>query len=507
MSFEYKHINKLFINGRWVPPVKGENAVKIPVINPATEEEICKISGGTAEDVDIAVDAARKAFERSGVGAWSTLKGAERAPYLRAISKKLVEKKEYLAKMESLNCGKPFREALWDLDDVAGTFSYYADMAEKLDTKQNKPIKLPDDRFSTVLQYAPTGVVGAIIPWNYPLLMAAWKIAPALAAGCCIILKPSEVTPLTAYELTAIIEEAGLPAGVFNLVQGFGADVGGPLSKHPGIDKVAFTGSVATGKAVMTAASQSLKRVSLELGGKSPFIIFEDADITEATEWIMFGAFWTNGQICSSTSRALIHESIYEKVLANLAKVTSTIHVGDPFCENDPSIGPVVNAAQFKKILKYIEIAKQEGARLVCGGKAAHPKGYYVQPTVFADVKDTMTIWKEEIFGPVLSVCSFKTEEEAIRLANGTEFGLAGAVMSKDQARCDRIIRSLRAGITWVNCSQPAFTQSPWGGMKHSGFGRELGKWGLEGYLEVKQVTTYLVKEPGKWGWYIKSPL
>ncbi len=228
-------------------------------------------------------------------------------------------------------------------------------------------------------------------------------------------MQPSEVTPLTAYELTAIIEEAGLPAGVFNLVQGYGADVGNPLTKHPGLDKIAFTGSVATGRTVMTSAASGVKRVSLELGGKSPFIVFEDADLTEATEWIMFGAFWTNGQICSSTSRVLIHESIYEKVLANLAKVTATIFVGgkgvdslivvDPFSDNDPSIGPVVNATQFKKILRFIETAKQEGARLICGGKAAHPKGYFIEPTVFADVKENMTIWKEEIFGPVLSVC------------------------------------------------------------------------------------------------------
>jgi len=504
---EFKYGNKLFINGKWVSPIKGEKNCIIPIINPSTEEVICTISGGTAEDVDVAVNAARKAFERTDNKAWSTLKGTERAPYLRAISEKLAEKKEYLAKMETLNCGKPLREALWDLDDVAGCFAYYADLAEKLDTKQNKPVKLPDERFKTVIQYSAVGVVGAIIPWNYPLLMAAWKVAPALAAGCTIILKPSEVTPLTAYELASIIQEVGIPDGVFNLVQGLGADVGSPISKHAGIDKVAFTGSVVTGRNVMLGATQNLKRVTLELGGKSPFVIFEDVDINEATEWIMFGAFWTNGQICSSTSRVLIHESIYQKVLENLAKQTSKIFVGDPFSENDPSIGPVVNSSQFKKVLKYIEIGKQEGAKLLIGGKTPQKKGYFIEPTIFYDVKESMTIWKEEIFGPVLSICSFKTEEEAIRLSNNTEFGLAAAVMSKDQNRCDRLIKAFRAGITWINCSQPAFTQAPWGGFKMSGFGRELGKWGLKNYLEIKQVTSYTVQEPGKWGWYIKSPL
>jgi len=499
------YVTKLFIDGKWVEPVSKDNVNKIPVVNPATEEEITRIAAAGPEDVELAVSAARRAFERTGINAWSTLTGTERAVYLNAISKKLVEKKEQLARLETLNCGKPLREALWDLDDVAGCFAYYAELAIKLDKRQNKPVKLPDDRFSTVIQYAPLGVVAAVIPWNYPLLMAAWKVAPALAAGCTIILKPSEVTPLTAYLLTAIIEEAGVPAGVFNLLHGYGAEVGNPLTKHPGVDKIAFTGSVATGRNVMTNASHGLKRVSLELGGKSPIVVFDDADIVEAVEWIMFGAFWTNGQICSSTSRALIHESIYPQVIERLAKEVPKIFVGDPFSENDPSIGPVVNAAQFKKVLKYIELGKSEGARLLVGGTAPHSKGYFITPTVFVDVKENMTIWKEEIFGPVLSVCKFKTEEEAIRLANGTDYGLAAAVLSKDQARCDRLIKAFRAGITWVNCSQPAFVQAPWGGMKISGFGRELGKWGLDNYLEVKQVTSYLVKEPGKWGWYIKS--
>eukprot|EP01118_Nematostelium_gracile_P006438 TRINITY_DN2075_c0_g1_i2.p1 TRINITY_DN2075_c0_g1~~TRINITY_DN2075_c0_g1_i2.p1 ORF type:complete len:500 (-),score=161.66 TRINITY_DN2075_c0_g1_i2:89-1588(-) len=494
----------LFINGQWVEPVKGG---RFTLINPATEKPIREISVGTKEDVDLAVDSARKAFDKEG--GWASTTGKERATYLRAISKKIAEKKELLAKLETETCGKPHREASWDMDDVSGCFAYYAEMAEKLDDRQNEVIELPDDRFKTVVQYAPTGVVAAIIPWNYPLLMAAWKVAPALAAGCCIILKPSEFTPLTAIELANITKEVGLPDGVFNLINGVGPDVGGPLTSHPKVDKIAFTGSVATGSKVMNAGSQTIKNVTLELGGKSPLVVFDDVDIVEAVEWIMFGCFWTNGQICSATSRLLIHEKIAPAVLERLSKEANNIFVGDPFTEKDPSMGPLVNSAQYKRVFDYIEKGKKEGATLLCGGKKPvnATSGYFVEPTVFINVTPEMSIWKEEIFGPVLSVMTFKTEEEALYLANNTEFGLGAAIMSKDEARCQRFVKAFRAGIVWVNCSQPCFCQAPWGGMKQSGIGRELGRWGLENYLEVKQVTSYVVKESGKWGWFVKSKM
>jgi len=496
--------SKLYINGNWTDC--GSKA-SIDVINPTTEEVIHLQARGDSTDVDKAVQAARNAVAiTSGHYAWSTTTGTERAKSLRAIAAGIGNRKQELAKIESMNCGKPYREALWDMDDVQGCFDYYAGLAEQLDQKQNRPVTLPDDRFTTVIQYAPVGVAACIIPWNYPLLMAAWKVAPALAAGCAVILKPSELTPMTAVELTKIIHEAAIPPGVFNLLTGYGMEVGSPLSEHPGVDKIAFTGSVPTGRSVMQAASNTIKNVTLELGGKSPLVIFDDVDIVEAVEWTMFGAFWTNGQICSSTSRLLLQESIAKKVLDRLSLEAKKISVGDPFIENDPSMGPLISETQHKKVLGFVQSGIEQGATLLTGGKkpSGLNKGYFLEPTVFYNVKPDMRIWKEEIFGPVLSVMTFKTEEEAIRLANDTSFGLGAAIMSKDEDRCTRFVKAFKAGIVWVNCSQPCFVQGPWGGVKMSGIGRELGEWGLDNYLEVKQVTTYKVKESGKWAWFIK---
>jgi len=506
MTSNHQFKTQFYIDGKWTDPVDGGKS--IPVINPSTEEVITHVKGGTEKDVDLAVRAARRAFEvQSGPTAWSTLLGAERAKYLRAIAKGVAEKKELLAKLEATDCGKPHREAELDVDDVSACFEFYAGLAEKLDERQDENVKIADDRFKSVIQYSPLGVVGAIIPWNYPLLMLTWKIAPALAAGCTVVLKPSEVTPITALEFAQIVHDSGVPAGVFNVVNGYGADVGGPLSRHPEVDKVAFTGSVATGSTVMREASATIKNVTLELGGKSPIVVFDDADVLDAVEWIMFGIFWTNGQICSATSRLIVHENIADKLLNRLVEETKKIHIGDPFSKEDPSIGPLVNEIQHKKVLKYIETAKKEGARVLTGGQRPSNinKGYFIEPTVLVDVKEEHTVWKEEIFGPVLSVMTFKTEEEAIRLANNTIYGLGASIISRDEARTKRFAKAFRAGIVWVNCSQPAFCQCPWGGMKQSGIGRELGTFGLENYLEVKQVTSYQVTEPGQWGWYIKS--
>jgi len=497
--------DKLYINGKWVAPVRGKT---FPVYNPATEQVIHQAPAATEEDVNLAVEAARKTFDLpEKENNWSMLKGAQRAPFLRTIAAKITEKKEHLARLESTDCGKPYREALWDMDDVATCFNYYADLAEKLDARQNKPVTLPDDRFKTVIQHMPIGVVAAIVPWNYPLLMATWKVAPALAAGCTIVLKPSELSPLTALELAEIIDAAGVPPGVFNVITGYGAEAGAPLVRHPGIDKIGFTGSVPTGSNIMQSAAKDVKAVTLELGGKSPVVIFDDVDIAEAVEWIMFGIFWTNGQICSATSRLLIHENIAKPVLERLAVEAQKIYVGDPFTEKDPSMGPLVSKGQYEKVLAFIEGAKREGATVLTGGRRPphQATGYYVEPTVFVNVREDMTIWKEEIFGPVLAVMTFKTEEEALRLANGSQYGLGAAIITNDKERSDRFVRAFRSGIVWVNCSQPCFCFAPWGGVKKSGVGRELGKWGLDNYLAVKQVTSYEVKESGKWGWFIKS--
>jgi len=494
--------DKLYINGKWVAPARGQT---LPVIDPSTEEVFHHVASATQEDVDLAVEAARTAFVNEN--GWSSWSGKMRAVYLRKISDKLKEKKDFLGKIETKDCGKPLREALWDMDDVAGCFAYYADLAEKLDERQNTVVEVPDNKFKTVIQYLPVGVVAAIIPWNYPLLMAAWKVAPALAAGCTIILKPSENTSLTALELAAIADEIGLPVGVLNVITGYGPSAGEPLTKHVAVDKIAFTGSVPTGSRIMHAAADEIKKISLELGGKSPIIVFDDVDIKEAVEWVMFGCFWTNGQICSATSRLLVHESIASKLFSRLKEETEKINVVEPTSELDPIIGPVVSKAQYDKVMGYIAKGKAEGATVLCGGKRPinKPKGYYIEPTIFTSVNPGMTIWREEIFGPVLSVMTFKTEKEAIQLANDSNFGLGAAVISKDTQRCQRIAKQFRAGIVWINCSQPCFIQGPWGGLKKSGIGRELGTWGLDSFLEVKQITEYTSTDP--WGWYIKSKI
>ena len=353
------------------------------------------------------------------------------------------------------------------------------------------------------MRHEPVGVVGQIIPWNYPLLMAAWKVAPALAAGCTTVLKPSEHTPLTALELARIAHEVGLPAGVLNVVTGLGAATGAPLTTHPLVRKLAFTGSVPTGRRVMQAAAQDIKNVSLELGGKSPFIVFADADLEQAVEWIMFGIFWNQGQVCSATSRLLVEESLAPELLDRLAAAAKKITIGDGLAPGT-LLGPLVCASQYEKVLAHLAAGQAAGARLITGGgrPAGLTKGYFLEPTIFTDVPRGSALWREEIFGPVLCVGTFRTEAEAVAEANTSEFGLAAAVMSRDLARCDRVAEELEAGIVWINCSQPTFNQAPWGGVKRSGIGRELGRWGFENYREPKQITRY--KSSAPWGWYLK---
>lgn len=489
---------QLFIDGEWREPIKRK---RIPIVNPTTEETIGDIPAATAEDVDVAVEAARKAFFSNGGKDWTSATGAYRAKYLRAIAAKIRERKSELAKLEAIDCGKPLDEAAWDIDDVSGCFEYFADAAEKLDSKQKSPVSLPMEGFKSHVLREPIGIVGLISPWNYPLLMAIWKVAPALAAGCTAILKPSELASVTCLELGEVCREVGLPPGVLNILSGLGPEAGAPLAAHPKVDKIAFTGSSATGTKVMTAAAQLVKPVTLELGGKSPIVVFEDVDLDKAAEWTIFGCFWTNGQICSATSRLIVHESIAAQLLEKLVKWSENIKVSDPL-EEGCRLGPIVSASQYEKVMKYISTAKEEGAKIVHGG--ARPphlkKGFFVQPTIITDVKTSMQIWKEEVFGPVLCVKTFATEEEALELANDTEYGLAAAVLSDDLERCDRVVKALQVGCVWVNCSQPCFCQAPWGGKKRSGFGRELGEWGLDNYLNIKQVTEYISSEP--WGWY-----
>lgn len=486
---------RLYINGEWVAPAEGGT---LPVIDPATEEVFHHIPAATAPDAEAAVAAAREAFDN---GPWPRMTGAERAKYLRAIAQGIRDRLPELAHMETRDNGKPLPESEWDLSDAAGCFDFYADLAEELDGEVEE-IALADDRFTAKAVREPLGVAVAIVPWNYPLLMASWKVAPALAAGCTMILKPAETTSLTALELGAIAEAAGLPKGVLNILSGKGSVVGQALVEHPQVDKVAFTGSGPVGSRIMATGARDIKRISLELGGKSPFVVFADSEIEKAVEWIMFGIFWNQGQVCSATSRVLVEAPLYPRLLERLVEEAQKIRIGNGLDEGT-LLGPLVNKSQYEDVLRHIDRAVEQGATVACGGRHdGFDKGFWVAPTVLTDTAPDSDAWVEEIFGPVVCIRPFDTEDEAIRLANDSRFGLAAAVMSADETRCERVARAFRAGIVWINCSQPTFTEAPWGGYKQSGIGRELGRWGLDNYLETKQITSFVSEEP--WGWYLK---
>jgi betaine-aldehyde dehydrogenase len=488
--------SKLFIDGGWRDAEAGG---MLDVINPANERVFHRCAAGTAKDIDAAVAAAKAAM----AGPWSRTTGKDRAKYLRSIAAAIEERKQPLAEIEVKDNGKPLPEALWDVGDAAYCFNLYATYAEELDARQGEVIAVPDARFRSRVRYMPAGVAGLIVPWNYPLLMAAWKVAPAIAAGCTLVLKPSEYTPLTALELARIAAEVGLPSGVLNVVTGLGIDAGARLAAHPDVHKLAFTGSVPTGISVAAAAARDVKSISLELGGKSPIVIFDDADIEQAVEWVMFGIFWNQGQVCSATSRLIVQDCMAQMLIDRLASEAKKITIGDGMTPG-VLLGPLVSKRQYEKVLRYIEVGKSEATLVTGGARPAHfNEGYFIEPTIFADVPKTARIWREEIFGPVLAVKTFNTEEEAVALANDSEFGLAAAVMSSDPNRAERVAEAFEAGIVWINCSQPNFLEPPWGGIKKSGVGRELGTWGLNNFLEPKQITTYATKEP--WGWYLKG--
>lgn len=488
--------SQLYIDGKWRDPAQGG---RFDTVDPATERVLQQVPMATAEDIDLAVTAARRAFD----GGWARTSGAERAVFIEALADDLEARQDELATLEVHDNGKPLPEAQWDIGDAIGCFRYYAQLARELDERQDEALALPDERFRCRIRYEPVGVAGQIIPWNYPLLMAAWKVAPALAAGATCVLKPSELTPLTALELAASADRSGLPAGVLNVVTGLGGQAGGPLSQHPLVDKLAFTGSVPTGTRIMSAAAADIKNISLELGGKSAFVVFDDSDVEAAVEWIMFGIFWNQGQVCSATSRLLVQEGIADRLLERLVEAARAITIGNGL-EPGVLLGPLVSRSQYEKVMGFVQRGQSGEARLLTGGRRpAHlNEGYFLEPTIFDEPSEDSTLWREEIFGPVLCVKRFRTEAEALAMANDSRFGLAAAVMSADGDRAARVANGLRAGIVWVNCSQPTFTEAPWGGMKQSGLGRELGRWGLENYLEVKQVTEYRSAQP--WGWYLK---
>ena len=466
----------LLIDGKRVPPSSGEYSVDI---NPATEEPIAYVAQGSVADVDTAVRAARAALK-----VWNALRAAERSRILNRFAELLRAHQEELAALESLDAGKPISAVQrQDLPAAIDTLAYYAGWCDKI-TGQVVPVR-PDALTYTIRE--PVGVVAAIVPWNFPLMIGMWKIAPALACGCTMIVKPAEITPLTALRVGELALEAGVPPGVLNIVTGKGSVVGDALVAHPGVDKVTFTGSPSVGRGILRGAAGNFKRVTLELGGKSANVIFADANLDNAVRAAASGVFFNTGQVCSAGSRILAHRDVYDEVVERLAARAESMKIGDP-AARETSMGPLISAAQMKTVLGYVDIGREEGATLVTGGKRIGERGFFVEPTVFANVEHEMRISQEEIFGPVASVIRFDDEEDALRIANGTLFSLAAGVWSADIGRVHRVAHGLKAGTVWINTYGYTDVRLPWGGAGDSGFGREHGDVAIENFTEPKAV-------------------
>ena len=473
---------EMFIGGKWLPSASGKT---FETIHPATEEVICNVAEGDAEDIDAAVDAAREAFDN---GPWRQMDARDRGALLYKLADLIEAEAEEFAALETLDNGKPISDArAADVPLVIDTLRYYAGWADKI---QGRTIPIRGDYFCYTRR-EPVGVVGQIIPWNFPALMVAWKWGPALAAGCTIIMKPAEQTPLTCLRMARLAQKAGFPDGVINVVPGFGETAGAALVRHPGVDKIAFTGELSTAKIIQKSAADTMKRLTFELGGKSPNVIFADSDLEAAVAGAHFGLYFNQGQCCCAGSRVFVEAKVYDEVVDRMAAKNKDCRIGDPF-DPETKQGPQVDKAQFDKILKYVDYGKADGAKCISGGKRHGSKGYFIEPTLFANVTDDMRIAKDEIFGPVMSVLKFKDTDELVKRANATNFGLAAAVWTRDVAKAHRFARDVRAGTIWVNCYDVFDPAAPFGGFKESGLGRELGEAGLESYLETKTVTVSL---------------
>jgi aldehyde dehydrogenase (NAD+) len=470
---------RLLIGGEWGEATRGKRFV---TINPATEETIAEVSEATAADIDAAVVAARLALRR---GPWPAMSGAERGRILNRLASILRARFEELVLLESLDGGKPLAATRrMDIPAAIDCLEYYAGWADKI---AGEVVPARRDALTYVLR-VPVGVVGVIVPWNFALMNAVWKIAPALACGCTVVLKPAELTPLSALWLGSAALEAGLPAGVLNIVPGYGAEAGAALVSHPGIDKISFTGSPQTGRFIMRAAAENITRIGLELGGKSPSVVFADADLESAVRQTASGAFFNAGQVCSAATRVIVERSIHDAFVEKLAARAGSLRMGNPR-DAGVNLGPLISGKQRDRVLDYIRIGKDEGVEVVTGGEQPPGRGYFVQPTVLDGVTGAMRVAREEIFGPVVSILSFADEEEAISLANGTDYSLAASAWTRDIDRLHRLTDRLDAGTVWVNTYGPTDARLPWGGMGgQSGIGRDLGRAALDNYTEQKAI-------------------